>query len=554
MMSAASTLAAAFALIAAAAAIASPAALEFDLDGDGGADLVYPPGTDPAALPGDRNQDGLLDLAQPASPPVAGDPLPDREPLPDIDFQLIWDSGTTLSNVLGLGAGDADLDGIFDFAGAHFAPNIVYLFEADGQGSYTEVWNSTGASPPGSYIDFAFADTDGDGLGEIFAAEVSTLGKVMLFEESGPGFTFVHDTIRESDFVGNRRPRRLLIGDTDGDSRQEVIVVCGGSAPTDGLVSIWEHSGAVGENTYTRVFAYTTVTYIFSGALGDSDNDGRPEIVIGYGGGGGFPLYIRRIEYDPNLSTWVHTLFESSVIGLGIGPHVADFDQDGQQELGYGSIGFVALFENSGVNAYTHRFSTAEPMDGTVLTLTSRVLSVPGTRSFAGGSFGGDLGIWSYDPDLDTWDQTYSSPDIGGPIRGLALADDGDDGLEELLTAVDLAAQVRVYRRSAASGIDEPSAASSPPAIRLAAAPNPLSRETRLTAGIGSNVLSAAVLTIHDASGRAVRKLALEDGTAVWDARDALGRPVSPGVYWLRIDGSGPGVRAADALPLVVIP
>jgi hypothetical protein len=512
----------------------------FDLDGDGTADLALPAGLDPASYPDDRDGDGTLELGGPGAPATAGAPA---AVLPELDFQLVWDSGTTLSNVLGVEAGDADLDGAFDLAGAHFNPNVIYLYEADGQGGYAEVWNSAAlAAPPGSYCDFAFADTDGDGLGEIFGAEVSTLGKVMLFEESGGGgFAFVHDTIRESDPVGGRRLRKVLVSDTDLDGRLEVIVVAGGSAPSSsGLVSIWEHSGTVGQNVYTRVYAYTTVSYVFSGALGDSDNDGRPEVVLGLGGFGGFPINIRRIEYDPGQGTWVHTIFTSNVIGLPVGPHVADLDQDGAEELAYGSAGTIEIFESTGENAYAARFTTAEPLNGNVLEITSRTLSVPGTRTIAAGSFGGDLALWGYDSGLDTWDQVYSAPAIGGPIRGLVMADDGEDGFEELVPAVDAANQVRVYRRiPAALG----ARSGAPPArAGLAAAPNPVAAFTRLTAGP-----TVARLAIHDASGRLVRRLDAAGGSAVWDARDEAGRAVARGVYWVRAEDDG------AALPLLVV-
>src|SRR5262245_60287963 len=210
---------------------------EYDLDANGVTDT-----TTPAA---DRDEDGVLDAgARPAVPPGWGGAFPAS--LPPLSFSLAGDTGATLSNVWCVEAGDADRDGLFDFASSHFAPNVIHLFEADGAGGYTDVWNSSAVTPPGSYRDIAFGDTDHDGLGEIFGGELSTLGKVMLFEESGGSFAFVHDTIRESDFSTGRQVRTVLLGDTDRDGRDEVIVATGSSSPTAGLVAIWEQSGVPG--------------------------------------------------------------------------------------------------------------------------------------------------------------------------------------------------------------------------------------------------------------------------------------------------------------------
>jgi hypothetical protein len=55
-------------------------------------------------------------------------------------------------------------------------------------------------------------------------------------------------------------------------------------------------------------------------------------------------------------------------------------------------------------------------------------------------------------------------------------------------------------------------------------------------------------VTILDAAGRAVRRLDLGSGAAVWDGRDELGRDVPAGRYWIRAPGAG---RLSTGLPLV---
>jgi len=518
----------------------------FDLNADGIVDMSLqadhrlapdpPPG-----WPADRDDDGLLEYSldrEWQDTPPRGTRL--------FELDLVWDSGTVLSNIWCVEAGDADLDGVFDFAGTHFNPTVIHLFEADGGGGYTEVWNSAGNSPPGSYRDLAFGDTDGDGLGEIFGGELSTLGKVMLFEESGDGFVFVHDTIRESDFTGTRQVRTVLLGDTDRDGRQEVIVATGGSSPTSGLVAIWEHNGVVGDNTYTEVYEYTTNSYLFQVALGDADNDTWPEIVLGLGGFGGNPLIIRRVEYDPGQGTCVHHMFTSDVIGLPATPHVADLDEDGENELAYGSSGeqgFVVVFENTGPNAFAPRFETGGALDGNVLSLASFPMGNTPAMTFAAGSFEGDVGLWSYNVDLDTFEPSAWLLDLGAAVREIAMGDDGVDGIEEVLPALSGGVdQVHVYRRGATIGVGSDRSLFA--GVRLSVFPNPAASFARFGAGY-----SSGVITIHDVRGSLVRRLFVAGGDTRWGLRSTNGLRVSPGVYYARATGE----RRAGGVRVLVV-
>ena len=69
------------------------------------------------------------------------------------------------------------------------------------------------------------------------------------------------------------------------------------------------------------------------------------------------------------------------------------------------------------------------------------------------------------------------------------------------------------------------------------AAPNPFTTETRLLlAAPGADARAVSVL---DAEGRALRTWALAGGAALaWDGRDRQGRPLSAGVYYLRVEGA----------------
>jgi hypothetical protein len=502
----------------------------FDLDADGIVDrwVEMDAGDDRFR---DHDGDGLIEWS-------AGAPRNPSDPraLPDIAFELVWNTGATLNTLWRTATGDANLNGVLDFAGGSFSPNVIHLFESLGAGAYAEIWNSSAVTPPAVYKDIAFADTDRDGLGEILGAEGSTLGKIMLFEEWNDTFTFVTDAVRESDFSGNRRLQTVLTGDTDLDGNEEIIVVAGGSSPTDGLVSIWEHDGTVGDNSYTKVYEYTTVSYVFGAGFGDADNDGYPEIILGLGGWGGYPLIIRRIEYDWQTGTWVHHQFTASVLGLPLTPHVADLDEDGDNELAYGSSGYVAIFENTGENSFAVRDSFPEPLAGTVLSVDSYPLNNETTMSIAAGSFEGDIRIWSYDAPADTFDLVYSHLGVGGAIRDLALVDDEEDGREELIPSISSGvSQMRVYRRTDTSDAPENAPVLiTEPAI---SATNPFRPHARFRTRERTGRL-----TIHDMQGRILRVLPVRGGSAVWDGYDARGVAATSGRYLVRWQGARDGL------------
>ncbi len=488
----------------------------------------------------DTDGDGLLGASR-QTPRTCTEPATDGRAL---EFELVWDSGATLDNVRCVAAGDADGNGWFDLAGGHFNPNRIHLFEADGTGGYAESWNSGGTSPAGFYTDIAFGDTDGDGQGEIWGSTYSTLGKVLLYEHDGATFTFLHDQIAEPDLTGNRRIKRIFIADTDQDDRQEVIVVTGGSNPTAGVVAIWEHSGAVGENTYTRIHEYTTVSYVYQAAVGDTDNDGRPEIVLGLGG---YPLIIRRLEYDPGAGTWLHWSFTSTLLGLPLSPHVGDLDGDGHNELVYGSsdaIGsMVAVFENDGPNSFAVRFSDHPPFDGNGVSTAAHAVGDPPSPAFAAGFHGGDLGLWVYDSAGDTFALQWQALGLGGAIYNLAFDDDGEDGRQEILPAVNGRDQILVYRRlETPSSVTPPAIAAGTPSLRVA--PNPARSGALLqwagprapravAAGTGAaDDAGSGHVWITDLQGRLIRRLTLVKGETWWDGADDLGRPVAPGAYY----------------------
>jgi flagellar hook assembly protein FlgD len=82
-------------------------------------------------------------------------------------------------------------------------------------------------------------------------------------------------------------------------------------------------------------------------------------------------------------------------------------------------------------------------------------------------------------------------------------------------------------------------------------APNPFGRSAEVL--FVAREPGHVTLEIHDANGRCVRAVSLghvERGThrVRWDGRDASGRDVATGVYFMRLRGPAGGSNAAKAV------
>jgi len=487
--------------------------------------------------PQDISGDGVADWSGVTLHDTDGDgcfdppgPFPPSGPVPRSDtllFEKAWDSGTVLNNQWDACCGWFDGDSLLDILGHHWNPNQLHVFESDGAGGYEHVWVQTESLPPGSYGAVTAGDPDDDGAVELLGGDVSTLGKVVLFENSGDD-TWADPHVL---FQARDRLRALRVADTNRNDTNEVVAVTGTTG--GGHVLIYEHSGAPGEHAYRLLYDYETVSYVFNGAVGDADNDGYPEVLLGVGGMHGYPMYIRRIVYDPVGRSYSHHLFESSVTGLHLTPLAADTDSSGSNELVVGSsgdYGQVHVFKYAGGDTFDPVWSSQMTTPGNVIAAGAGSFEgFPGAVVFAA-PFGG--AVWGLAWDGSAYGAVgYCSPGTGAAIRSVDVSSDsgpGADWCNQLVLAESAPADyVSVWRRLPGTGTLEP--AGPVPASRLRFGPNPSRGPVRLEPG--EPVVSARVF---DATGRLVRLLR-PDGVLSWDRRDARGVTVPAGVYLLEV-------------------
>ncbi len=111
--------------------------------------------------------------------------------------------------------------------------------------------------------------------------------------------------------------------------------------------------------------------------------------------------------------------------------------------------------------------------------------------------------------------------------------------------------EFEVRERAPAPAAREDDPAAHPSRMTLTAAPNPTAAGTRLSFALPE--AAAVHFTVHDAAGRRVATLARGrydrgPGEVAWDGRDAAGRPVAPGVYFLRAETASGATAVARVL------
>jgi hypothetical protein len=446
-----------------------------------------------------------------------------------LSFTQVWTSGAVLNNQWDACCGYFDGDSLLDILGHHWNPNVLHVFESDGVGGYEHVWEQTESLPPGSYCTVTAGDPDDDGQTEILGGEVSTLGKVVLFENvADDSWAVPVVPIR----LRNERIRTVRVADTNGNDTNEIVVVTG-DASAGGKVVIYEHSGPPGVHAYRLLYEYTTVSYLFQAEVGDADNDGYPEVLLGVGGWHGFPMNIRRVVYDPGTRTYSHKMFTSTVIGLPVSPMAAQLDSSGSNLLLVGSSGeangYIHVFRYSGNDSFAPVWSTMTGTSGNVISTAVARFDGLASPVFFGAPFGG--AVYGYTRDDSAFHGVaLVNPGTGAAIRSI---DAGYDIRDELILAESAPADyVSVYRRDAVGVASAPVA----PVVhrRLHVGPVPGRGAVQVRCS------DKARLTILDPSGRVVADLG-ETRSAAWTL---------PGVFLCRaVFGS-----RTELAKLVVLP
>jgi len=195
---------------------------------------------------------------------------------PRIDF----DAG---SNPWSVALGDIDGDGKPDLAVTNVSSGTVSVFRNTSTlGSLTtgsfalRVDFATGAGP---MSDVTLGDIDGDGKPDLAVANYGD-GKVSIFRNtSTSGSVNSGSFSTKVDFITGSEPSDIIIGDIDGDDKQDLVTVNRSSFN----ISIFRNTsipGSISSSTFDSSVDFVTGSYPSCVALGDVDGDGKPDLAV----------------------------------------------------------------------------------------------------------------------------------------------------------------------------------------------------------------------------------------------------------------------------------
>jgi hypothetical protein len=429
---------------------------------------------------------------------------------------------------------------LLDIAGYTFSPDKFYVWEQtvsnpDSFALVTEIVKAEG----GGFGPITVGDTDGDGKTEIILADFATFTRIYIYENNGNNVYVSQNTQGVlTHGTPSRTARGLMIGDLNKNGKKEIICTRGNTS-NGGMIRVWEHTGVIGSNTYTNIYTYTTVSYVFGkGGIGDSDHDGWDEVFITYGGFAIFNTYIRRIEYDSTSATFNHLIYQASSIGFPTSYRVSDVNNDSIDELvaTHASNGIAAFYvhKSTGPNQYQTIDSVFETSDNsTMLNCDIKLLAGKTYPTVLLGSFGGKVYMHEYNG--TSFIKQYENLNYPSPAvrRVYWFFNNGKDGYFNTWSGSSSNGTFYLFRRDESTNITGHK--NSPCSFTLYQNyPNPFNPTTTIRFDISNN--THVTLNIYDVLGREVKNL-IDDNLSTGGYKlNWNGTEFNSGVYFYKLE------------------
>ncbi|MGD2086186.1 MAG: VCBS repeat-containing protein [Candidatus Aminicenantes bacterium] len=357
-------------------------------------------------------------------------------PLYGDDYVKVWESESAIAGpVYDVEVGDIDGDGMPEIIAADFSLSgsaKVYVFENNGDDSYQLVWDS------GNILSMFFCfievgDQDKDGKLEIIAVELRHEppfnGKIHVFENNGDN-TY-EEVWNNGNAFNGIQPSALFLGDADNDGKREIIIGTDYQSG-DRKIRIYEN---IGDNAYQETWNSGSMLSdtVREGAVGDTDKDGKKEIIIGFGGIDS-RVYVFENNGDNSFEGPVWN--SGSTFTKGGCVSIGDQDGDGEPEIiaSGGRDRIVHVFENSGDNSYTNVWNS-----GTLNSYPARAAigdqDQDGNRELIIPCADGKVYVFENTGD-NNYEEVWNSGSVmSGYIYDAAVGDQDADGKKEIIAA-----------------------------------------------------------------------------------------------------------------------
>lgn len=241
-------------------------------------------------IAGDFNGDGLMDLA--AANSDSGNIAILLQTAPGVFAPPVYSSATSLLTV-SIRTGDFNGDGKLDLLASNFGdstgfapPGSIDLFLGNGDGTFgaaTQVW-----AGPSNADGLVVGDFNGDGVQDFAFASVDTVGVpggvngIQVVLGNGDG-TFGAATGYVTTAGGS--PHNIVAGDLNNDGITDLVVT---NSDTPGTVSILIGNG---DGSFQAPVDLDTGDLPYVVALGDPDDDGDLDLIVGSAGDGTYEAF-----------------------------------------------------------------------------------------------------------------------------------------------------------------------------------------------------------------------------------------------------------------------
>ncbi len=278
--------------------------------------------------------------------------------------------------------GDFDNDGDIDlFVDNHYyAP--AYLYQNNGNGTFTNIFSTSGIAAKGDKHGSAWVDFDNDGDLDLSITHGARLGGSLgkkrdeLYQDLGGGqFTNISDSAGVTNTFG--RGRSVAWGDYNNDGYNDLLL---GNLRTD-LVLLKNNGNA----TFTDVTAQAGLAHLqyIECAFADYNNDGFPDIFCTCAESGQGPKDI--LFKNNGNGTFTNVSHQAGIAGLTQGRSIAWGD--------YNNDGFLDLFISRGTdNGALKQSLYKNNGNGTFTDVTDQagLGSISDNRAAAWGDFNND--------------------------------------------------------------------------------------------------------------------------------------------------------------------
>jgi len=294
-------------------------------------------------------------------------------------------------------------------------------------------WVETNISDePNAVFSVAIGDANNDGYKDVVIGIASTNNGTRMYENKTGKWVETNISNLPTDVVS------VAIGDANNDGKNDVVI---GMSPTTNEVRMYNYTG--GSWVETNIYdpsASATVNYV---AIGDANNDGLNEVVIGMTN----ELYEVRM-YNYTGGSWVQT-YISSDLGLGDVYSVAirDADNDGQNEVVIGTTNLsggnpLRMYKNTSGGWVETNISNAP---GYVYSVAVGDVNHDGLNETVIGLGSTTNEVRMYKNISGTAVETNIS-DMPGRVYSVAIGDSNNNGLQDVVVGTGTSPnRVRMY-------------------------------------------------------------------------------------------------------------